>query len=268
MILWIALVQVLVTLVVVPLMSLKRFETQARQYLTDQAIANGDCESITQLVKKTKTRYLMSVTILLFFALGIVAHAMFYQVELLAWDNQSGLIVLCLMAVIPVFMVGRFQYQFLAIIKAKLKGIRTASLASKPLLGMIPSIAIFTLIGAHLIYVYTVYYFNQHPFDGFAGYYNLLGALVIDGIFLFAMRSIYLNKKLNAIQDPEQRISLKTRSINISLAAWNLALLYLSLSLWINGLNQDLLSLLVQSIYLQISIVVAAFVFRMPRSIN
>jgi cbb3-type cytochrome oxidase subunit 3 len=66
-------------------------------------------------------------------------------------------------------------------------------------------------MSANIVFVATVSYFTEQPFDGFAGFYNLVGLLVINLIFIAIIFAVYRDNKTNILQQSEQRNALKKR---------------------------------------------------------
>ena len=259
---WLLLLQVLVTLLIAPLFSYQRYRKVSEHYAISYSSAVQN-EVLTQVKESSRFFY---IVVLAGFLIGASAslHAIFTQKELFNWDNQAGLIVLFLLAMIPIMVLSLQQKNLLQTLSLHTGGIRTASLSPLQLRNLLPKPLIILIIGLQFIFIGTVQYFVNHPFEGFAGYTNLFGLLMLDLIFCFVTWAIYRSKKLNAIQIPQQRNAIKSRAIRINMLIWALALFQITQSMWTSGMELDSLKLVFQSAYLQIIILLSAFTLALP----
>lgn len=258
-------IQVVVTLVLVPIMSYKILLNIANNYGVHRyPKASTD---VKQWLKTSGRTYWLTVFIILTVAGGIVLHAIFNGTELLNWDDQSGLMVMYLLSMIPVVVMVLMHKALFNIFKKHAGSKRTASLRvrnwrdyiSVPLLGLI--------VIANIVLIATVLYFVVHPFDGFAGYVNLVGLAILDGLFIVIITLVYRNNKTHGLQQPEQRDALKKRAIHINMLILAIAIFNISMSMWIQGSELVNYKLLLQSLYFQVILVVTALSLTLPKSV-
>jgi len=132
---WLLILQVLVTLLVVPIFSFQRFKLVAKNYV-DAYCVEAKNEVNAFVLKSSRTFF---ITVMILFIVGLTAslHAVIKQVELFRWDNQAGLMVLFFLAMIPVIVLSLDQKNLLKILKSYSGGKRTASLSPLPLRALI-----------------------------------------------------------------------------------------------------------------------------------
>lgn len=123
------------------------------------------------------------------------------------------------------------------------------------------------MVIANAVFVVTVMYFVKHPFDGFAGYVNLLGLLVLDAVFAIIIVIIYRDNKIYGLAPPEHRDALNKRAIHINMLILVFAVCHISLSMWVQGNELAAYKIIIQSLYLQVMLVIVAFSATLPKSI-
>jgi hypothetical protein len=260
---WIMLAQVLVTLALAPLLSLIRFrESAALNALRDIP------EAQPELKKQIKSSSVILSTVSAFclaFAMGVVIVAMKNQTELFNWDNQSGLMILFFLAFIPILSIALKHKQLYSIIARYQQNIRTASLRPHSPI-MLLSKPLLTLVAlGHIAAIGAIIYFAQVPFDGFAGYANFWGIVLLDAVFITSTIVIFRNNKMTNIKNPEHRYTLKGKMMNLNILIWSFALFNMPLSLWTSSMEIEGLKLFAQSAYLQLMILLMAYFFALPR---
>jgi uncharacterized membrane protein YidH (DUF202 family) len=92
-------IQVIVTLVLVPILSYSSLLSTANNYGTSHFPNASD--DVKLWLKRASRQYWSVVAITLLIAGGIVPHAILNNSELLYWDDQSGLMVTYLIAMTP-----------------------------------------------------------------------------------------------------------------------------------------------------------------------
>lgn len=260
---WTMFMQVVVTLLLCPLFSVKQFNDSANVYC--QRFYPEAKDELQTL----KLRYfkVLFISVLVFFcgSLAIVWYAKTNSMELFNWDNQAGLIVLFAMAILPVIMIGLMQKRLFLVFKKHAGGQRIASLKQQKWQSYI-SIPLLVLIGiGQFLFILTVHYFVNHPFSGFAGYINLFGLVLIDLIFIVSCLATYRSNKLAIINDLEQRANIKMKAIKVAMMLWIIAIYHVTISLWVSGLEIEGLRLISQSLYLQLALFLAAYCVLLPK---
>ncbi|MDT0595743.1 hypothetical protein [Glaciecola petra] len=263
---WFMFMQVIVTLLVIPIMSFKRFDMIANAYCeTYYPSAKSDVE----VYKASRVKRLFIISAVCFLiGISVVMHATVSTTELFNWDNQAGMSILFLLAMIPVAIMAFDQKGLFALLKQHIGSKRKASLSPQKWQEYYPKGLLSLLLVGQLVFVSTIIYFAKNPFDGFAGYSNLIGLLIINLVFIATSLVLYRSKRMGAIQEPEQRKAIKIKAIKINTLVWLVAIYHLSISMWIAGLQLEGLKLLTQSVYLQLIIFLTAYTLSLPRPIS
>ena len=176
--------------------------------------------------------------------------------ELFGWDNQAGLIVLAILSFLPflfmLFVVSRFE-RFASEHAPK---VRKASLKVSNWTGYFPRALVTALLIGQVLYIASVVYFVASPFEGFAGYANLLGLVLLDGIFIMGIYFSVFVERQPAGLSTDQKEAAKHNIAVVNLWCWILAIYYIALSLWVNSAGDatDVLSLTMQSVYFQLAL--------------
>lgn len=259
------LMQVVVTFAVVPVISYLRFVAVA-QKLADSADTVAQTV-LAQYIRNSRFVFMPLTLACLAFGLTVFWQAYTSRNELFNWDNQAGLMVLFFVAIIPVLHLILQNKKLFAIMLQFTDSIRTASLKPVKWYQLMSRSLLWILVMAQVLLIATVFYFVMHPFKGFAGYTNLLGALVLNVVFIATLLTIYRNNKFGAIKHPEQRRVIKSKLLDVNLFVWIMALLNLSLTLWLSGMQWLEFKLLAQSLYLQFAIIMMAYTFTLPGSL-
>jgi hypothetical protein len=257
---------VIVTFIVAPMLGFYRFQQLAKTYQYN--LNEEQLLSLNTLMEKGTRVFFTKV--ILFFLIGtcIVGVAITTQSELLNWDDQAGLVVLFLLAVAPIIQLTLLQKAYFARVSSFQSGVRTASLQADRLVDYVSKPLLLLLIAVHFIFVGSVFYFMNHPFEGFAGGVNFLGLLILDGVFMATSYAIYHSTKFNAISSPAFRQQIKLRAIKINTIVWILAIANLVVSFWMSGSYLSEYKIYAQSIYLQVILVIGALVLSLPKQEN
>lgn len=261
----IMILQVLVTLVIVPVLSFSKLKNIANQYgLVRYPQAKSDVE---QYLRASQKRYWSSVVIVTLLVSLMLVHAIVNQTELLNWDDQSGLMVMYLLSMIPVVIMVLTHRHLFNIFKQHAGNKRTASLRVRTWKEYVSLPNLVLVLIANVVFVTTVIYFVKHPFDGFAGYANLFGLITLDAVFAFIIVVLYRDNKTNGLESPEHRDALKKRAIHINMLILALAVFHISLSMWVQGTELVAFKIIIQSLYFQVVLVISAFSLTLPKSV-
>lgn len=259
------LMQVGVTLILIPVLSYFKLTNIALNYGINR-YPQSEAHVKECLAKATKV-YWSSVAFILIVVGAMVLHAIFNGTELLNWDDHMGVMIMYLLAMIPVVVMVFMHKRIFTVFKQFAGSKRSASLRVRSWQEYIP-VSLLVLIGiANLVFVATILYFVNHPFEGFAGYANLLGLLVINGIFFAIIIYLYRGENSQGYYHPEHRDAIKKRAIQINLLILALALFHISLSIWVQGSYLVEYKLIVQSLYLQLILALSAFALTLPKSV-
>jgi hypothetical protein len=261
----IMILQVLVTLVIVPILSSVKLKNIANQYgLVRYPQAKSDVEQYLKISQKRYWSSVVMVTLLVSFMLG---HAIVNQTELLNWDDQSGLMVMYLLSMVPVVIMLLTHRHLFNIFKQHAGNKRTASLRVRTLKEYVSIPDLVLVVIANAVFVVTVMYFVKHPFDGFAGYANLFGLIVLNAVFAIIIVILYRDNKTYGLASPEHRDALKKRAIHINMLILVFAVCHISLSMWVQGTELVAFKIIIQSLYFQVMLAATAFSLTLPKSV-
>ena len=189
--------------------------------------------------------------VVLFVGLAILTHAYWTgQKELLAWDTQGTLTVYFLLQLVPFMLMGIKGMKYLQMMRQiDDSSRRTAALQPRKLTDYVSvSLLWLTAISA-LIMVLTIIYMHYHPFQGFAGLWNLL---YMGGLNLFFFVMIFFQirgKKTDPHQSNHDR-SAQIRLISqVLVIGWLAANLFMTTNMWMSWANLHELKDAVQSVY-------------------
>ncbi|GAC30539.1 hypothetical protein [Brumicola pallidula] len=261
---WLFFSQAIITLVVVPMIIRNNFIDFARRYgMTQYPNAKNAIEDY--LLSNIRIFKIVAAGLFLL-SFAIVSHAAVNQAELFSWDNQAGLSCLFFIAIIPVLVMAAIQKRFFSLLADYSDGKRVATLKVRGVRDFISKPMILFIFSGQFLFIGSVFYFVNHPFDGFGGYLNLLGLAFLDSIFIITIYFTMNNKRLAMIKDPNQRFVGQQNAISVNVTIWIVALYYLCLTLWISGL--DLLSyrIFMQSLYIHLMFLMVAFASKLPAS--
>lgn len=189
--------------------------------------------------------------VVLFVGLAILAHAYWTgQKELLAWDTQGTLTVYFLLQLVPFMLMGIKGMKYHQMMRQNDDSSRrTAALQPRKLTDYVSvSLLWLTAISA-LIMVLTIIYMHYHPFQGFAGLWNLLymGGL---NLFFFVMIFFQIRGKKT---DPHQSThdhSAQIRLISqVLVMGWLAANFFMITNMWMSWRQLHELKDVVQSVY-------------------
>jgi len=121
--------------------------------------------------------------------------------EMLNWDTQSVIIIYWMLQFIPYGYAAIISQQYFSLMRAQnTETKRRADIQPRRLFNFIsPLIVIFATV-IYLVFIIMVVYFVQHPFDGFAGYWNILFVTLMNAFLAFSIFNILYRKK----SDPHQ----------------------------------------------------------------
>jgi hypothetical protein len=258
------LMQVVVTLILIPVLSYYKLTSLALNFGVNRYPQAED--DVKYCLTRACKLYWRSVACILLVVGAMLIHAIFNGTELLNWDNQMGVMIMYFLAMIPVVVMVFIHKRLFSVFKQHAGSIRSASLRVRRWQDYIPMPLLIIIGIANLVFIATVEYFVNHPFEGFAGYGNLLGLLFINGFFFAITFSLYKGKKTQSYYHPEHSDVIKKRAIQINLLILAFALLHISLSIWVQGSQLVEYKLIVQSLYLQLMIGLSSLVLTLPKS--
>ncbi|MFV0542311.1 MAG: hypothetical protein ACK5L8_01355 [Marinicella pacifica] len=202
-------------------------------------------------MQKNMKLFMILNSLVLLTGLAILTHAYWTgQKELLGWDTQGTLTAYFFLQLMPFMLLGlkgMKYHQMMSQIDQSSR--RTASLKPRKLTDYVSvSLLWLTAISA-LIMVLTIVYMHYHPFQGFAGLWNLLymGGL---NLFFFVMIFFQIRGKKT---DPHQSIHDRSAQIRlisqVLVIGWLAANLFMTTNMWMSWANLHELKDVVQSVY-------------------
>ena len=256
--------QLIVSFTIAPLLSIYIINRVALKYgVRRYPHVGSEIASFLVIARRKFLRVLLPVA---FVSAAIVIHAIIMESELLAWDNQSGIMLLYLLAIIPVLFMGFLHKQLFDIVKKHTGSIRSASLVRRTLKEYLSLPALCLVVMANAVFIATVIHFNEHPFEGFTGNANLAGLVFLNLVFGMGVYLIFKDRNISAITRPEHRDNIRKRAILINLVILSVTLLHVSLNMWMSDPELHQYKLFSQSLFLQLVLIVTVYTFTLPNA--
>ena len=184
--------------------------------------------------------------------------------ELLGWDSQSVSSFYFMLQMAPFIWASYIGLKYAKQLRnLNLAPTRKAQLSPRKLTDFVSTSYLFTLAISHVMYIALIWYFVQHPFDGFAGYINLLGLAVIDLIFAGGIYYYVLAKKPDPLQSKEVRIRDTRRTLHMIVVSGIAVLIKLSADLILSALDMRDYQDIVSCIYFQLIVAYIVYHYRL-----
>jgi len=183
--------------------------------------------------------------------LAILGHVMFSQhEELLGWDNQGALIVYFLLQYLPFLYLGNQGFRYHQMMRQQNSSAqRSATLQPRQLTDYVSSALLLTIGLSVLAYIATVVYIAQDPFEGFAGYWNILYVCLLNLFFWVMIRAQLHGKKHDPHQSHHDRLQQQQLICQVLVIGWLMANLFLTSNMWLAKLDMRDLNVVIQSLY-------------------
>jgi len=196
-------------------------------------------------------------TLVVSIGLAIVVMSIINNTDNLAgWDDQAVLFCFLMLQYLPMLYLGAQGFDYLKLMREKNKNEhRIADLKPRKLLDFVSKPFLSAAVLSYGLFVVTVLYFVQYPFDGFAGLVNILGVSTLYAGLGFGIFQKISGKKHNPLQTNEDRSVETTIVIKLLILTAICSSLYLTISLILASMEMRDLGNIIYSIYLQ------AFVF-------
>jgi len=214
-----------------------------------------------QAINKKITQLMLMSRGVLVLGIALVVHGLYTQnTEMLGWDSQSVIMIYYMLQVIPLILLALFgERYFKKMRRVNASKIRKAQLTPRH----ITHYASMTFIGltavVYLLFIGLVAYISEHPFDGFAGYVNVLGVTMLN---LFFGACIYMNvygKKKDPHQSDEDRFKKTSRLVKLMLFCSMAATVHISINFLLSTFDLRHLNDVVASVYYQVLMLVMIF---------
>ncbi len=190
-------------------------------------------------------------SLVMLIGLAMLAHLYWSpQTELMGWDNQGALSVYFLMQYTPFLYLGTQgvkHHQMMRQLNTNPQ--RSAQLQPRQLTDHITTKWFALIIITLMAYIATVFYMAQHPFPGFAGYWNILFVLGLNVFFLVLIQTQIKGRKTDPHQSHHDRIQQQRLVCQLLVLGWVLANLFLTINMWLAKLDLRDWNLVVQSLY-------------------
>ncbi|GAB3002726.1 hypothetical protein [Psychrosphaera aestuarii] len=239
--------QVVITTVLIPI----NVKGQFSQYLlsfSEEAYPQLYTAS-SEVIKKYLSYYLTLSFVISLSSFYLIYLSISNQQELFNWDNQSGIIVLFVMSLLPFFFLIFINKKFFQLLKDFSSNKRSASLTHRRWQDFISTPSIILLGLGHLLFITVNSYFQQFPFQGYAGYTNYLGLLFLDTVNVITIALIVRGKNLAQLKSEHKKRLFQAKAINVNVTIWIIAVYYITMTLILAGAELRDFSLIMQSVY-------------------
>lgn len=207
---------------------------------------------------------------LLVFCLGlsVLVHARLNGVEeFLGWDSQSVLVFFTMLQYVPYIGVYRFEKRFFRLMReARRSSTRSAAMQPRFITQYISTSQIVAALMGQCLFIGLVIYFLINPFDGFGGYANFIGLLLLDTILVGMMYHQIFGKRIDPYMSEEDRFRGNRVVAQLAIVTATLATVYLSCNLLLASLDMRHWGDVFTCIYLQVVAVLGLRIYLQGRS--
>jgi hypothetical protein len=216
-----------------------------------------------QILKYKNTNILVMILGIFIFLFSLAIGAD----ELLGWDSQSVSTFYFMLQMAPLIWVAIISTKYGNLLrKLNQQPKRKAQLSPRKLTDFIGKGYLYGLAIGHVLYIVLIWYLVQHPFDGFAGYINLLGLAVIDLIFAGGIYHYVFAKKPDPLQSDDVRIQDTRRAVLLFVVSGIAVLIKLSVDLILSALDMRDYQDIVSCIYFQLIVAYIVYHYRLGDS--
>jgi hypothetical protein len=169
--------------------------------------------------------------------------------ELLTWDNQAVIAFYFMLQAAPSIWATMLGLDYAKKMRQHNQGtIRKAALAPKRLGQFMSASGLLFVTLSQAFYLVIVLYFVQNPFEGFAGYTNLFGLILIDTFFGALIYYTIFVKKGDPLQPRDNQLKDTVRTARILFIMLIAVTVKISIDLLLSGLDlrsyQDIMTCL------------------------
>jgi hypothetical protein len=213
--------------------------------------------SVDKIHQKINQLMLLTYGVLVLGVL-LVAHGLYTQSdEMLGWDSQSVITIYYMLQVIPLVLLAFFgERYFKKMRRVNEATIRRAQLSPRNITNYVSKGFIGLAVGVYVMFVLLVAYISEHPFDGFAGYVNVLGVTFLNVLFGLGVYKQVYGKKIDPHQNDEDRFNQSSRVVKLMLFFSMAATVNISINFLLSSLDLRHLNDVVASLYYQIIMMV------------
>jgi hypothetical protein len=213
-----------------------------------------------QILKYRNANFLMMILGIFIFVFSIAIGAD----ELLGWDSQSVSSFYFMLQMAPLIWVAIISTNYAKLLRKLNQGpSRKAQLSPRKLTDFIGKNYLYALAIGHITYIALIWYLVQHPFDGFAGYINLLGLATIDLIFAGGIYYYVYYQKPDPLQPEQVRIRDTRRTVYLFVLSGMAVLIKLSVDLILSALDMRDYQDIVSCIYFQLIVASIVYYYRL-----
>jgi len=241
--------QILIISVVIPMLIQKRLKNMLNEH---PAVDYPKLYPVSaDRIEATLTTFSWLNALVVLMGLAILGHVLFSaQVELLGWDNQGALIVYFLLQYMPFMYLGTQGFRYHQMMRQlDTSRQRSAKLQPRHMGDYVPASWLVAAALLYLAYIGTVIYVAQDPFEGFAGYWNILYVSLLNLFFVFMIRAQIQGKKSDPYQTHHDRIQQQRLICQILAIGWVMANLFMTSNMWLAKLDMRDLNVVIQSLY-------------------
>lgn len=213
--------------------------------------------SVEKIEKKINQLMLMTYGGLVL-GIALIVHGLYLQpAEMLGWDSQSVIMIYYMLQVVPLVLLALFGERYFSKMRRVNDAvIRKAKLAPRSITSYVSNGFIGLAIGVYVMFILLVIYVSQHPFDGFAGYVNILGITLLNAFFGLGIYKYVYGKKIDPHQSDEDRFKQSRRVVQLMLFFSIAATINISMSFLLSAFDLRHLNDVVASVYYQIIMLV------------
>ncbi|WP_293745896.1 hypothetical protein [uncultured Paraglaciecola sp.] len=213
-----------------------------------------------QILKYRNANFLMMILGIFIFVFSIAIGAD----ELLGWDSQSVSSFYFMLQMAPLIWVAIISTNYAKLLRKLNQGpSRKAQLSPRKLTDFIGKNYLYALAIGHITYIVLIWYLVQHPFDGFAGYINLLGLAIIDLILAGGIYYYVYFQKPDPLQPEQVRIRDTRRTVYLFVLSGMAVLIKLSVDLILSALDMRDYQDIVSCIYFQLIVASIVYYYRL-----
>lgn len=173
--------------------------------------------------------------------------------QMLHWDNKSVLTIYFLLQMVPFVLLDLSWIKHLKLMReVDGNSKRSAELTPRRLFDFVSPIYVWAAVAAYIAHALIVVYISQNPFEGFGGYWNIVGSTTLNLIFIAGIAMTLRGKKLDPHQSSEDRTQQMARIVTVLVVTSIAASLLLSSSLVLSALDLRHLEDIFMVFYFQI----------------
>ena len=177
--------------------------------------------------------------------------------EMLNVDSSAVLMGFFLLQWLPYLILEVTSFKYLKLMRlANTQSLRKANLTPRRFFDYFRTIDKVILVSSHVLFILVIEYFNQHPFDGFGGYENLMVLIFMDVFVSSILAWNVYGKNKNPHASIGDRNKQVEKMVKMMMMSIGLVVLFASVQLIMSATGiRHLLDLFLAVYFILISIV-------------